>query len=347
MHDTAYDLGRLFFATYVGDREVSILEIGSLNVNGGLRDFIRPGWSYIGADQVAGDGVDIIIAGGVSLPFPDASFDVVVATSVLEHDEFFWETFAELARVLRGGGNIYINSPSNGDVHRYPRDYWRFYPEAGLAMARWAQRQGSPMVLIESFVAFRQTSSFNDYIAVFSKSPHEPTLPSRWMYEQVPCQNVTKYGEANLIKASSVTQDMSLLDDALRRAQSLEARLLEANSLVERARDAFAVVQTALFAEGTNIIVSLDMLTDQRATGWAWIPASPETRLQIDVRVNGAFAMEVRADQFRPDLPGAGIGDGCHAFDVNLAPLNLSNGDAVRLTAVHGLSAKEIGILST
>src|SRR4029079_1075224 len=68
MHDTAYEIGGLFFQSYV-NAERSVLEIGSLNINGGLRDFRPTAGSYIGVDLSPGNGVDVIVRRISQLPF--------------------------------------------------------------------------------------------------------------------------------------------------------------------------------------------------------------------------------------------------------------------------------------
>jgi SAM-dependent methyltransferase len=58
------------------------------------------------------DGVDstTFVAGrGEALPFADDSFDVVVTSNVLEHIPRRVEMIAELARVCRPGGHIYLS----------------------------------------------------------------------------------------------------------------------------------------------------------------------------------------------------------------------------------------------
>jgi len=42
--------------------------------------------------------------------------------ATFEHDVMFWESFLELVRVLRPGGLLYLNAPSNTAFHRYPLD---------------------------------------------------------------------------------------------------------------------------------------------------------------------------------------------------------------------------------
>ena len=56
MHDTAYEIGQLFFKTYLATVPDLILEIGSQNINGSLRPCAPPGSTYhqnTGADSVS------------------------------------------------------------------------------------------------------------------------------------------------------------------------------------------------------------------------------------------------------------------------------------------------------
>src|SRR5438874_1425727 len=128
MHDTAFQLGTLAMNIYADLSRASVLEIGSQAVNGSLRESALPSTKYVGVDIEPGDGVDVVVEPGGSLPFPAESFDLVMATSVFEHDPGFWTTFVEMCRNTREGGYIYFNAPSNGPIHRFPQDNWRFYP---------------------------------------------------------------------------------------------------------------------------------------------------------------------------------------------------------------------------
>jgi SAM-dependent methyltransferase len=51
-------------------------------------------------------------ADALRLPFPDATFDRIVAAEVLEHIEGDGDALAELARVLRPGGTIAVTVPA-------------------------------------------------------------------------------------------------------------------------------------------------------------------------------------------------------------------------------------------
>lgn len=104
----------------------SVLEVGSLDVNGSVRRFF-PG-PYVGLDMRPGPGVDVVGTAD-ALPFPDAAFDVVVSTEMLEHDPSPWLSLAEMGRVLKPGGHLILTTRGNGfGEHNEPSDYWRFMP---------------------------------------------------------------------------------------------------------------------------------------------------------------------------------------------------------------------------
>lgn len=176
MHDTARLTGEGFFKVYgqpgPGQTGQSILDVGSMDVNGTLRPFAPQGSTYVGVDISFGPGVDIVLDDPHEFPQRDTNaFDLVVSTSCFEHDEFFWLTFGEMARVVKPGGFIYLSAPVNGPVHNHPIDAWRFYPDAGQSLARWATKCGYLLILLESFLMPPQTDIWTDFVAVFGKPP--------------------------------------------------------------------------------------------------------------------------------------------------------------------------------
>jgi SAM-dependent methyltransferase len=168
--------GRCFFESYCtpprgSTAPLTIVDIGSQDVNGSLRNVAPAEAKYIGLDFVEGTGVDAVLSDPYVLPLPDACADAVVCSSCFEHSEFFWLVFLEIMRILKPDGVFYLNAPSNGYFHRYPVDCWRFYPDAGHALVSWGKRNGMvDLMLLESFIGERsQHDVWHDFVAVFLK----------------------------------------------------------------------------------------------------------------------------------------------------------------------------------
>lgn len=120
---------------------MDILDLGSQDVNGTYKAiFDDPLWNYQGMDMASGKNVDIVL----STPYhwkevASSSVDVLISGQAVEHIEFFWITFLEIARVLKPGGLCCIIAPSAGVEHRYPVDCWRFYTDGFEALSRFVR----------------------------------------------------------------------------------------------------------------------------------------------------------------------------------------------------------------
>lgn len=103
--------------------------------------FREAGWTVYGIDphepSVAAGvnkfGLDIKVAGGESLPFPDNSFDVVISLGSLEHVYGFSQSMQEIFRTLKDDGLLFIRWRSEklwgSPYEYYNHNHYRFFTE--------------------------------------------------------------------------------------------------------------------------------------------------------------------------------------------------------------------------
>jgi SAM-dependent methyltransferase len=89
-----------------------ILEIGSLNINGTLRDFFT-NCNYLGIDVGDGPGVDVICE-GQSYDAPDETYDVVCSAECFEHNPYWLETFKNMIRLCKKNGFVFFTCATDG-----------------------------------------------------------------------------------------------------------------------------------------------------------------------------------------------------------------------------------------
>jgi hypothetical protein len=237
MHDTAFTIGGLVIGHYCPPKGGRILEIGSLDVNGSLRHHRPSAERYVGLDFSAGEGVDHVISGVENWPVEDETFDLVIASSVLEHDPFFWTTFVKMIAKTRPGGHVYVNAPSSGWVHRYPLDCWRFYPDSAVALAQWAGSQGYPVQLVESFTVRRENDVWNDWCAVFRREPSKRPLPEVLICERVACTNIICWKSEEILRFEEETEDMKIIAEERGARALAQEQVVRLRSEADRATD--------------------------------------------------------------------------------------------------------------
>ena len=127
-----------------------VLELGSRDICGSVRRwFTKDGQQkeptmrfplYIGVDREEGALVDQVMDTN-ALTFADGEFDVVISTSAIEHDFYFWRSLAEGERMLRSGGYFILTAPSwrGCPPHALPQDYYRF---TDIAIRAWLMEIG-------------------------------------------------------------------------------------------------------------------------------------------------------------------------------------------------------------
>jgi SAM-dependent methyltransferase len=174
MHDSAFASGTLFGMLY-GKNESKALDVGGQDVNGSLRQAYQINRiSYTCLDIESHSSVDVVMKPGETFPFPDESFDLIISTSCFEHDPCFWMTFREMCRVVKKNGYIYVNAPSNGIYHTFPGDNWRFYSDAGQALAYWSGKEldgkSWPVRVVETFHILPKNDIWTDFICIWQRT---------------------------------------------------------------------------------------------------------------------------------------------------------------------------------
>jgi SAM-dependent methyltransferase len=178
MHPSSLDNMQRCYDRYIkagplGRRDrVTVLDMGGADVNGSYRQiFSDKRFDYSATDLTPGEGVNIVLDDPYHVPLPDGSVDVVISGQTLEHCEFFWLTFAEMVRLLKPDGFIFLIAPSQGPEYRFPVDCYRFYPDAYRALAKWANCD-----LVEVWRDDRDL--WRDLVGVFQHSAKSSTAPS-------------------------------------------------------------------------------------------------------------------------------------------------------------------------
>lgn len=199
MHYTSLKSGEAFSESY-GIPNSLVIDIGGRDVNGSLRSFFETKcMKFVCIDMEADKSVDIVIPPGEKLPFEDGSVDLIVSTSCFEHDPCFWITFKEMTRIIKPSGYIYINAPTSGPYHTYPGDNWRFYSDAGQALAYWSGKQISnetiyPVKVVETFNVLGDV--WNDFVCV---------------WQRVNIENIEK----NIIIHSDIINNIGILEQTI------------------------------------------------------------------------------------------------------------------------------------
>jgi len=108
-----------------------VLEIGSLDVNGHVRDLFKD-CEYTGVDMRPGGNVDVVLnAHDLHLRYEPETFDFIFSFDTFEHDDYFWKTWENMKVLVKKGGWLMLAVPSRYcPEHDHPHDYWRFMPQS-------------------------------------------------------------------------------------------------------------------------------------------------------------------------------------------------------------------------
>lgn len=92
-----------------------------------------------------------------------------------------------------------------------------------------------------------------------------------------------------------------------------------------------------------SVAGTLDTAGCQGISGWAWDQRRPGRPVYVDVYADGQIVATVLADQLRPDLSAAGIGDGRHGFVVPIPDI-LKDGAPHRIDALVSGTPNELSL---
>lgn len=98
---------REYLAPLLPRLRLRVLELGSLDVNGTVRDLL-PVTEYLGVDMRPGPGVDVVADAAAPglLDVVGGGWDLVLCLEVLEHAAQAGEILVNAARCLRTGGQL-------------------------------------------------------------------------------------------------------------------------------------------------------------------------------------------------------------------------------------------------
>lgn len=132
MHQSVVDWVR---ATLLPEmvRGKRVLDVGSLSVNGTMRDYfagLAPAEFY-GIDMRPGEAVDEVLDVNDLLErFGPQRWDLIVTTEMLEHCERWQNAIYQMKESLVVGGWLVLTTRSPGYPHHdHPNDHWRFSKE--------------------------------------------------------------------------------------------------------------------------------------------------------------------------------------------------------------------------
>jgi SAM-dependent methyltransferase len=126
--------GHSTYLAEIGNHKgIRILEIGSREVTGtsDARDRFCNA-EYVGFDYYPGVNVDVVgDAHKLSKYFGDEKFDIIYSSAVFEHFAMPWIVAAEMTKLLKVGGTIFVETHFSFGSHERP---WHFFQFSDMAL---------------------------------------------------------------------------------------------------------------------------------------------------------------------------------------------------------------------
>lgn len=109
---------------------VDILEIGARHVaNTGLKKYFDKA-NYTGFDIAPGMDVDIVGDAHMLSSYTDKKFDLVFSSAVFEHLAMPWLAAAEIIKLLKPGGHVFVETHYSYCSHERPWHFFQFSEKA-------------------------------------------------------------------------------------------------------------------------------------------------------------------------------------------------------------------------
>lgn len=93
-------------------KDVDVLDVGSLDINGNNRYLFDLPYTYTGVDIGEGKNVDVVSRG--HLFKPEKQYDVVISTECFEHDQHWKDTILNCISLTKTGGIFLFTCATTG-----------------------------------------------------------------------------------------------------------------------------------------------------------------------------------------------------------------------------------------
>ena len=112
----------------VGNKKgIRVLEVGSREVTG--KSKMREGFSdaeYVGFDYYSGPNVDVVGDAHKLTEYFDEQFDIIFSSAVFEHFAMPWVVSEEIAKLLKVGGIVFVETHFSFSSHERPWNFFQF-----------------------------------------------------------------------------------------------------------------------------------------------------------------------------------------------------------------------------